>query len=440
MTLPNPALTATGLSSHVSASVIREAGEYREKFLTASPFKHVMIEDFFESNFAERLLQEFPSFDPKWAVNEEGRVGGKSANPEISEISPAYRELYDAISSQPFLDLVTRLTGIEELILDPRMFGGGTHENLHGQELDVHVDFNYDEAQQLHRRVNLIVYLNKGWKTEWGGAIELHSNPRRPEEDRFHSFDPLFNRCVLFETNEYSWHGFPRINLPPDQRHLSRKSISIYLYTKDRPAHEIVPMHGTFYCQRPLPGHIRAGHTLTQEDVDELRRLLIKRDAWIEHYHKMEIQKNREIAERNLTLKDLAQYARVPLTGYVLHAGPPTGVFPDEWSSSHAEIPIQPLAPLNGLLLRAWRPDGAPPARIRLSALGKSAEMAVQGGTFDVRLTFPRATPEPFVLMIDTESSGRAVSSNIDHRDLQFRISELRAQHPLVDTFKKNSR
>lgn len=95
------------------------------------------------------------------------------------------------------------------------MYGGGIHDNLHGQELDPHVDFNYDEAIQLHRRLNLIVYLNKEWSSEWGGALEIHSNPRKPFENRVWSYDPLFNRCVMFETNGRSWHGFPQIDLRP---------------------------------------------------------------------------------------------------------------------------------------------------------------------------------------------------------------------------------
>ena len=190
---------------------------------------------------------------------------------------------------------MSRISGIADLILDPRMYGGGTHENLHGQELDPHVDFNYDEAQQLHRRLNVIVYLNKGWQPEWGGAIEVHSNPRDPAKNQIRGFDPIFNRCVMFETNEISWHGFPKITLPPDKRDLSRKSISIYLYTKTRPAEEIAPVHGTFYVQRPLPDRFREGMTLAAEDVAELKDLLWRRDIWVEHYQKLELEKNREI-------------------------------------------------------------------------------------------------------------------------------------------------
>src|ERR1039457_5874506 len=247
----------------ISETIAQHAPEHREALVNALPFKHAMIENFFDPAFAERLLAEFPSFDPKLALNEMGELGGKAVNTKIREISPAYQELYEVIGSKPFLELMSRLSGIPDLIMDPKLYGGGTHDNRHGQELDPHVDFNYDEAQNLHRRLNIIVYMNKEWKTEWGGAIEIHSNPWDHEGNRIRAFDPLFNRCVMFETNEHSWHGFPKINLPPDKRHLTRKSISIYLYTKERPPQEIAPLHGTFYVQRPLPPEIREGHTLS---------------------------------------------------------------------------------------------------------------------------------------------------------------------------------
>ena len=254
-------------------------------------------------------------------MNEMGQLGGKAVNTKIREISPAYQELYETIGSQPFLDLMSRLSGIPDLIMDPKLYGGGTHDNRHGQELDAHVDFNYDEAENLHRRLNIIVYMNKEWKTEWGGTIEVHSNPWDHENNQVKAFAPLFNRCVMFETNEYSWHGFPKIHLPEDQRHLTRKSISIYLYTKDRPAQEIAPMHGTFYVQRPLPDSVREGHTLTGADVAELKSLLKRRDDWLRMYQKMELEKNRELADKNRAITGLMSYVRVPLTGYVLQSG-----------------------------------------------------------------------------------------------------------------------
>jgi len=435
--MPSPQAAPSTVLRQVSESVVDDAGRYQDVFLHAEPFKHVVIEDFFEPSFARRLLEEFPSFDPKLAMNEHGNIGGKAVNTRIREISPAYKELYEAISSQPFLDLISRLSGIPDLILDPKLYGGGTHDNRHGQELDAHVDFNYDEAQQLHRRLNLIVYLNEDWKTEWGGAIEIHSNPRDPGSNRIRAYDPLFNRCVMFETNEYSWHGFPKINLPPDKRDLSRKSISIYLYTKDRPTEEIVPMHGTFYYQRPLPDYIQAGRALTGEDVDELKKLLVRRDDWIAYYHQMELDKNREIAAKNHVVQDLMNRVHAPLTGYVLQAGSAAGIYADGWVASHAEIAIQPLAPVASILLRGWRPDTAPPGHVRVSVGNSSAEGAVAGGSFEISLSLPQAAAETFTVKIDSKSQGRVVESTVDSRDLEFLVSEIRARHPLLNTLTK---
>ena len=414
--------------TEVAPSLTEREDLYRADFLAASPFKHVVIDDFFEPEFARQLLDQFPRFDSALARNEGGATGGKAVNTNIRAISPAYQRLYDAISAAPFLDLVSRLSGIPNLILDPKMFGGGTHENLHGQELDPHVDFNYDEARQLHRRLNLIVYLNPEWRQEWGGALEIHSNPRNPQENQIRGYVPLFNRCVMFETNEYSWHGFPRINLPEDKRHLSRKSISIYLYTRTRPAEEIAPLHATFYVQRPLPPWIAAGHTLTPEDIAELRSLLVRRDRWIELYQKMELEKNGEIAETDAAMLRLRAQIRVPLTGYVLQAGPAEGWYGDGWAASHVSVRINPVRPVTGFTLRGFRPEWAPPASLRLYIDGTERARGETRGEFEISGSAPPSGEPTHVEIVSDSPPGWAASKG-DDRDLAFRWNELRALH-----------
>jgi hypothetical protein len=102
----------------------------------------------------------------------------KAVNTEIRRISPAYEEMYELMGSPQFLDLVGEISGIPGLLPDPELYGGGTHENLHGQDLDPHVDFNYDEAQKLHQRLNLIVYLNKDRKHEWADRLRRSATAR----------------------------------------------------------------------------------------------------------------------------------------------------------------------------------------------------------------------------------------------------------------------
>ncbi len=413
----------------LAPGVLENVDSYRQAFVGALPFRHISIEDFFEPDFAERLLTEFPTFDQKLAINEGGAAGGKSVNTKIREISRAYKELYSLISSAPFLEFMSRLSGIPGLVLDPKMFGGGTHENRHGQELDPHIDFNYVEDHSLHRRLNLIVYLNKDWKTEWGGAIEIHSNPRLPDENQIRSFDPLFNRAVMFETNEISWHGFPRIDLPEAERHRSRKSISIYLYTQDRPEGEIAPSHGTFYVQRPLPAKITAGHVITPEEAAELKALLIRRDRWIELYQKMEMDKNRSIDQLGKYAGLLEAHVRLPITGYVVQEGETTGAYGDGWIASALKVHLKPLEPITSMTLHAYRPEEAGGGKVRILIDGAEvANSTLQGGGSDITATFGRSKHEPFALEILFKAD-RSWTPSGDDRDLALLVIEVRMEH-----------
>lgn len=291
----------------IGAAVRRQTARYKNQFADALPFRHVVIDSFFEPDHAERLLADFPVFDPENAKNEFGEVGRKATVADIRKISPFYADVYRYVGSRDFLDFVSELTSIPELLHDEFMFGGGTHENLEGQDLDPHVDFNYLEDRKLHRRLNLLLYLNKEWEQSWGGCLELHSNPRRPRENKIKVIEPMFNRCVIFETTERSWHGFERIELPQGKKHLSRKMLSVYLYTRDRPDDELAPPHSTFFVQRPLAKHLVAGHVLTVEDVEQLEDQLWRRDTWIELYQKKELDQSRKIQERERWAERQAQ-------------------------------------------------------------------------------------------------------------------------------------
>jgi hypothetical protein len=69
-------------------------------------------------------------------------------------------------------------------------------------------------------------------------------------------YAPTFNRCVIFETNEISFHGHPKPLKTPEG--VTRKSIVAYYYTKTRPADEIANEHNTIYVNTEgILGHIK---------------------------------------------------------------------------------------------------------------------------------------------------------------------------------------
>jgi len=421
---------APGLADCLSSETISQSSSYREAFLDTQPFRHVLIDSFFTESFAEQLLGDFPPFDAALARNEiYGGVWGKAANPRIGIIAPVYKTLFDLIGSRAFLDFISKITGIADLLFDPAMFGGGTHENLHGQDLDPHVDFNYDEARQWHRRLNLIVYLNKDWQAEWGGSLELHSNPRKADENTCQSFSPIFNRGILFETTEHSWHGFPRIDLPIGERHRSRKSISIYLYTETRPAQEIAPPHATFYVQRPLEAWVRPGHILTVDDCQRVRHAVDRRDKWIETYQKIELRMSGQVEQHAAYRREILSHLRAPLTGYVMQEGTADGLYADGWVQPKVSLRIRPLRPVTGLRLRGWRPDSASPqAELIVRLNGRLvAQAALRPGVFELDLSgleFSIADTVQIDIQCDRTSCAEG-----DDRELAFVLTELRAEH-----------
>ena len=228
---------------------------YKAQYATAPLFPHIAIDNFFTEGAARKLLADFPKFEDGNYLNEYGKPGRKSVNTDIRRISPHYGKLWKFLSGTDFLSFVSGVTSIPDLLFDPSMFGGGTHENLNGQRLNTHIDFNYNREYRWHRRVNVLFYLNDNWECEWGGCIGFQSNPWCYTDESCNTvkqYDCKFNRAVIFGTSEVSWHGFDTINAPATHNQ-TRKLISIYLYTRNRPANEIAGAHGTHYIPTNKP-------------------------------------------------------------------------------------------------------------------------------------------------------------------------------------------
>ena len=270
------------LGNCIAGETFSQAGS--EQFRSALPFPHVVLDSFLTPEYCQQLLDEFPPFHPKYAVDENGAIGGKASRNDIREIGPGYRKLDDLIQTRSFLDLMSAISGIPDLIYDPEYLGGGTHENLDGQSLDFHVDFNYHHIHRWHRRINLILFLNEHWEADWGGCLELRESPGDISQV---IVPPGFNRAVIFETNEVSWHGFPKICLPKDTN-LSRKSIALYFYTSTRPAEEKAPARSTIYVEESMPDHLVEGHKLDADDMALLRSLIDRRDSHIARLYRHE--------------------------------------------------------------------------------------------------------------------------------------------------------
>ncbi len=268
--------------------------------------------------FARHSGESFRRLTPGKALNEFGAVGGKAVVEKLPQVGPTFKKFDELIQAAPFLSLIGDITGIPNLLYDPDYFGGGTHENRSGQDLDIHVDFNYHPTTRTHRRLNLIVFMNPEWEPSWGGCLELHKDPWGELSDDFvTSIVPLFNRCVVFETTETSWHGFHRVQIPASRPEISRRSIAVYFYTQQRPKEETAPHHSTVYVPWRMPDYLQAGHTLTEEDVQTLKVLLKRRDDQIRFLYEREKEFSETFERADSILKSrsfkLARLATAPV-------------------------------------------------------------------------------------------------------------------------------
>jgi hypothetical protein len=224
----------------------RLAGEGAPAYAIADPFPHAVIDDFLPADVAENAHAQFPGpegFPWRRQANERSR---KLSTEDVAVIPPALRSILDAFHSPAALAFVERLTGIDGLIPDPYLEGGGLHQIETGGFLQVHADFNLHDKLKLDRRLNLIVYLNKDWREEYGGHLELWDREmKRPVKKVL----PVFNRCVVFSTLDWSFHGHPeKLSSPPG---VCRKSLALYYYSSSRPEAERSGRHGTLYQTRP---------------------------------------------------------------------------------------------------------------------------------------------------------------------------------------------
>ena len=220
----------------------------QNKYLENKPFSHIVFDNFFKSIFLESILEDFPKDLKKNGIKFDNVQEKKITSDNAEIISSQTNSLINYLNSYEFLIFLKNLTGIKEtLIPDPYLWGGGYHELKNMGHLNIHSDFNIHPTLKLNRRINLLIYLNKNWKENYGGSLELWD---RNMKKCIKKIVPIFNRVVIFNTNDFSYHGNPEKIKHP--QNISRKSIALYYYSNGQPKeNNDESVHSTIFKKRP---------------------------------------------------------------------------------------------------------------------------------------------------------------------------------------------
>ncbi len=214
----------------------------RREYRSAVPFPHCHIDGLFSDELLDKVVAEFPSAgSPSWELRE---VGAKSKKKLITssqrELGPYTKYLFGLLSSPQLLRFTEEVTGIRGLISDPYFHGGGLHEIQRGGLLELHSDFNWHGHLHMFRRLNLLLYLNRDWKEEYEGALELWDS----RLERSTKYYPIWNRLIIQQVTSDALHGFPAEVRCPEG--MTRRSMAMWYYTAELP---VLVQNGYDMCE-----------------------------------------------------------------------------------------------------------------------------------------------------------------------------------------------
>ena len=201
----------------------------RYDFLTSEPFNHIVIDNFFKPEVAEKLVEEFPDeTSPKWIYKYKNPIEDKRTCNQWDSFPEFTYSTFSYLCSSEFVDIIKQITGNDEVVADIGLHGGGWHSHSRAGNLNVHLDYNIHPKMKMQRKFNLIVYMTPNWNSKWGGGLELWSHneetnkPLRMEK----LVENKFNRAVIFDTTQNSWHGLPEKLTCPQG--IMRQSFAVY--------------------------------------------------------------------------------------------------------------------------------------------------------------------------------------------------------------------
>jgi len=200
----------------------------KNKYKINKPFPHIQLKNIFSVELLDDIVENIFKIKDEY---EWFKLCTKGS--DFSEFGESVVKLTDYLISDEWLDFLSDLTGIDNLRSDKGWDGAGINFEPRGSHLEPHVDFNHRRGMGW-RRINLLLFLSKNWKKEWGGQNELgHMDKDQYVKDK--SYNPDFNTVVIFSTSSDSYHAFDLVRCPEDN---ARILITCYYYSNDMGPHE----------------------------------------------------------------------------------------------------------------------------------------------------------------------------------------------------------
>jgi dTDP-glucose 4,6-dehydratase len=242
--------------------------ELNNTFHSALPFEHIIIPNFLNKEYAEKIFNEYPvDIETENWYKYNNPIEKKFANDSISIMPRCIKKIFNLLSCKEIIEKISLLTGINNLEYDPYLHGAGLHIHTTGGKLDMHLDYEKHPYLDKERKLNIILYMSKDWKEEWNGQTQLWNNDL---SECIVKSPVIFNTAIIFKTNDISWHGLPDEITCPEG--VFRKTLAYYYIApmEAKPIDNKIGNDGSGYRKKAT------FKKRPQDDNDELKEKLYK--------------------------------------------------------------------------------------------------------------------------------------------------------------------
>ncbi len=243
------------------------SGELYNSFCTNKPIRHLVIDNFLQKDIADSIYAHFPSME-EMNTHYKGINEKKAEHSNFSSLHESFEQLHQELSSPKITNWLKTVTGIDSLETINDRLGYGLHQGANNSFLDIHIDYNVHPIKKLYRKLNLILFFNEQWQQDWGGHLELWD---ADVKNCIQSIPPVFNRCVIFECSNISYHGYSKIKVPEG---VTRKSCYQYYFI---PLSDNISFHDTIFKPRPQESAIKKIGTYSKDFIKNTgKKVLLK--------------------------------------------------------------------------------------------------------------------------------------------------------------------
>ena len=196
-------------------------------FTEAEPYSYLVIDNFLSPKIIEHI-DKYTKSEPE---NFSKKFTDEFQNNKTISTGEAVPQLVKVLSTQfassEILRYFEKITGLGPLIPDPHYNTeyGYYHILKAGGVLGSHVDHSRHHVFGFPHVLNLVIYLTKDWKPEFGGALCLYDASGKRVIKRI---ECLYNRAVLFMCHPTAYHGVEPVT---SSINIGRHSLYFAYYT-----------------------------------------------------------------------------------------------------------------------------------------------------------------------------------------------------------------